>query len=292
MRFGHAKDADGAPSLFGEKDGRRLELGLLTDAGTRLLDELLSDPDQLSHAIEALERAFDQGRGERISEEERLLPPVLRPGKIVAIGLNYLDHCRELGLEPPTEPVVFAKLGTSLRGHGDDVTWDTAVTTEVDWEAELGVVIGRRTHNADAAEAARSIFGYTVVNDVTARDLQRTEQQWVRAKSLDSFCPIGPVVVTADEIDDPQALAVRSRVNGEKMQDSSTAEMIFSVVELVERLSRSFTLEPGDIIATGTPLGVGAFRDPPIFLGDGDVMEMEIEGIGILRNRCRVVTRP
>jgi len=263
----------------------------LVESAPDSVDELLGHPDQLVRCTEALENAFDDGRGEPLSEEERLLPPVLRPGKIVAIGLNYLDHCRELGLEPPTDPIVFAKLNTSLRGHGDEVVWDTGVTSEVDWEAELGVVIGRRTYNADAVEAARSIFGYTVVNDVTARDLQRTEQQWVRAKSLDSFCPVGPVVTTADEIGDPQALAVRSRVNGEKMQDSSTAEMIFGVVELVARLSRSFTLGPGDIIATGTPLGVGAFRDPPILLGDGDEMEMEIEGMGILRNRCRVSSR-
>ncbi|MGH2693912.1 MAG: fumarylacetoacetate hydrolase family protein [Actinomycetota bacterium] len=289
MRFGHAIAPDGAPNLFGEKDGRRVELGVVMNDAPGTLDDLLTDPDGPARATESLERAFEQGKGEPLSEEERLLPPVLRPGKIAAIGLNYFDHCRELGLEPPTEPVVFAKFSTSLRGHGDDVAWDPAITSEVDWEAELGVVIGRRTHNADAVEAERSIFGYTVVNDVTARDLQRTEQQWVRAKSLDSFCPIGPVVTTADEIGDPQSLSVRSRVNGEKMQDSSTSEMIFGVVELVSRLSRSFTLEPGDIVATGTPRGVGAFRNPPIFLGDGDVMEMEIEGIGTLRNSCRVI---
>lgn len=289
MRFGHAIAGGGRPRLFGEKDGRRLELGGLIDDAPETVDDLLTDPEQLARATEALERSFEQGRGESSSEDESLLPSILSPGKIVAIGLNYHDHCRELGLEPPTEPVVFGKFTTSLCGHGDEVVWDPDVTSEVDWEAELGVVIGRRTHSAGEAEAARAVFGYTVVNDVTARDLQRTEQQWVRAKSLDSFCPIGPVVTTADEIGDPQALSVRSRVNGEKMQDSSTAEMIFGVVDLVVRLSRSFTLEPGDIIATGTPSGVGAFRTPPIFLGDGDVMEMEIEGIGTLRNTCRII---
>ena len=185
---------------------------------------------------------------------------------------------------------MFAKLPPSVCADGDTIGWSTEVTDAVDWEAELGVVIGRPARDVDVDGVDDVIFGYTVINDVTARDIQDSEQQWVRAKSLDSFCPIGPVVVTGDEIPDPQALAIRSWVNGETMQDSSTAEMIFSAAELVSYLSRSFTLSPGDVIATGTPVGVGKFRTPPVFLRDGDVVEVEVEGIGRLRNRCRELT--
>jgi 5-carboxymethyl-2-hydroxymuconate isomerase len=288
MRFGHRPDGDKAV-LFGEKDGRRIDVGSLVEGDALVLDDLLREPDALDDVTDSLERAFEQGTGELFSEEERLLPPVLSPRKIVAIGLNYHDHCREFGTEPPTSPIVFAKFDSSLRGHGDDVTWDPWVTAEVDWEAELGVVIGRRVYRADETEAMNSVFGYTVVNDVTARDIQKVEQQWVRAKSIESFCPVGPVVVTADEIGDPQNLGIVSRINGETMQDSNTAEMIFGVTDLVMRLSQSFSLEPGDIIATGTPFGVGAFRTPPRFLADGDVTEMEIERIGTLRNTCRIL---
>jgi 2-keto-4-pentenoate hydratase/2-oxohepta-3-ene-1,7-dioic acid hydratase in catechol pathway len=162
------------------------------------------------------------------------------------------------------------------------------VTGEVDWEVELAVIVGRRLTHATPDQAMAGVFGYTVLNDVTARDVQRAEAQWLRAKGIDTFCPMGPVAVTADEVPDPQTLALRSRVNGRTMQDSTTSEMIFSVVELLSGLSRSFTFEPGDVLATGTPLGVGAFRDPPIFLEDGDVMEMEVEGIGVLRNGCAI----
>lgn len=210
---------------------------------------------------------------------------------VIAIGLNYHDHCREFGTEPPEQPIVFVKLQSSITGPAGDISWDPRVTSEVDWEAELGVVIGRSASDVGVAEAGAVIFGYTVVNDVTARDIQRREAQWVRAKSLDTFCPIGPVVVTSDEIASDQALPIRSWVNGQLMQDSSTSELIFGVAELVAYLSRSFTLQPGDVIATGTPLGVGAFRTPPIYLADGDVVEVEVEGIGRLRNRCRIIER-
>jgi 2-keto-4-pentenoate hydratase/2-oxohepta-3-ene-1,7-dioic acid hydratase in catechol pathway len=162
------------------------------------------------------------------------------------------------------------------------------VTDKVDWEAELGVIIGETTREVSPEDALAAVFGYTVINDVTARDIQTTEQQWVRGKSLDTFCPLGPVVVTADDIPDPQNLAISSLVNGEIMQQSNTSEMIFSVAELISRLSHSFTLVPGDIIATGTPLGVGAFRTPPRFLGEGDVIEVAVEGIGSLVNICHI----
>jgi 5-carboxymethyl-2-hydroxymuconate isomerase len=219
-------------------------------------------------------------------------PPFLAPmteRSVIAIGLNYHDHCREFGTPPPEAPIVFVKLPSSIIGPSDDITWDPQVTSDVDWEAELGVVIGRPARKVSVDDAGEAIFGYTAVNDVTARDIQRREAQWVRAKSLETFCPIGPVVVTRDELDPRRGIGIRSWVNGTQMQDSSTSELIFGVNELIAYLSRSFTLQPGDVIATGTPLGVGAFRTPPVFLRDGDVVEVELEGIGRLRNTCRVV---
>lgn len=279
MRFGHAISPDGDPILFAEAKGRRITLG-----GT--LDALLQDEGRLVRARKELDVRFAAGEGEVAVEDAPLAPPILRPGKIVAVGLNYHDHCREFGVDPPTAPVLFPKLTSSLCGHGAEVRWNPAVTSEVDWEAELAIIMGKTVRDADLDEARAGIFGYTVVNDVTARDIQRDEEQWLRAKGLDTFCPLGPVAVTADEVPDPHHLAVRSRVNGRLMQDSSTAEMVFGVAELIATLSRSFSFQAGDVLATGTPFGVGAFRTPPIFLSAGDVMEMEVEGIGVLRNTC------
>jgi 5-carboxymethyl-2-hydroxymuconate isomerase len=208
----------------------------------------------------------------------------LRPGKIVAIGLNYLDHIRESNLPRPERPLVFAKFPSSVIGPGEAIELDRALTSRVDWEVELAVVIGRRMRRVPVPDALDHVLGYTVGNDVSARDVQFSESQWIRAKSFDTFCPLGPVVVTADEIPDPQALALRTRVNGEVMQDSSTAEMVFGVAELLSFCSHSFTLEPGDVVLTGTPWGCGEFMDPPRSLEAGDVVETEIDGIGTLRN--------
>lgn len=207
-----------------------------------------------------------------------------RPGKIVAIGLNYMDHVRETGMDAPERPLVFTKFTTSLIGDGDPIVIDRALTERVDWEVELAVVIGRAMRDVDAADALDYVSGYTVANDVSARDLQFGDGQWVRGKSLDTFCPVGPVVVPASEIADPQALGLRTRVNGETVQESTTAEMIFSVAELLAFCSRSFTLEPGDLLLTGTPWGCGEFMDPKRSLAHGDVVEVEIDGIGTLRN--------
>lgn len=288
MRLGHISGSDG-PELFVEADGARQRVGDLLDGAPPTLDALIRDPRDRRTAIAAAIEA-DPGPSRDGADEAELLAPLLAPGSIVAIGLNYLDHCREFGTEPPSSPMVFAKLPSSVRGPNQTIEWSTAVTDAVDWEAELGVVMGDVAKDVPVASALDFVFGYTIVNDVTARDVQAAEAQWVRAKSLDTFCPLGPVVVTADELPDPQAIAIRSRVNGETMQDSSTAEMIFGVAELVSMLSGSFTLRPGDVIATGTPLGVGAFREPPRFLADGDVVEVEVEGIGTLENACRVRT--
>jgi 5-carboxymethyl-2-hydroxymuconate isomerase len=198
--------------------------------------------------------------------------------------LNYLDHVRESGMDPPSSPLVFAKLRSSVIGPDDEIRIDRTVTAEVDWEVELAVVIGRPTYRVPVEDALDVVFGYTAANDVSARDLQFADGQWVRAKSLDTFCPIGPAVVTADEISDPQRLGLRTRVNGHTVQDSSTSEMIFSVAELISFCSHSFTLLPGDVLLTGTPWGCGAFASPPQYLQDGDLVEVEVDEIGTLTN--------
>lgn len=216
--------------------------------------------------------------------EVRLLAPVPDPQKVIAIGLNYMDHCREQNVPVPTSPLVFAKFPSSIIGPEEAIHYDPALTSQVDWEAELGVVIGRRARHVSRAEALSYVFGYTPLNDVSARDLQFGDRQWVRGKSLDTFCPFGPAITTADEIPNPQALRIYSRVNGVTMQNSSTAEMVFPVDELIAYLSNAFTLEPGDIIATGTPDGVGVFRNPKVFLQNGDHVEIEIENLGVLSN--------
>lgn len=209
--------------------------------------------------------------------------PVQRPGKIIAVGLNYRDHASESDADLPTVPIMFAKWSTCLVPDGASIVIPAGVD-QVDWEAELAVVIGRTAKDVPATEALQYVSGYTCMNDVSARRVQSEGVQWSPAKSFDSFGPIGPVVVPAAEIPDPQALQISARVNGELMQDSNTKHMIFSVADLIAYASRGTTLEPGDIISTGTPSGVGAFRETPIFLKDGDVVEIEIEGIGVLRN--------
>ena len=218
----------------------------------------------------------------------RLLAPMPNPSKIIAIGLNYMDHCREQKVQPPVRPLIFAKLTSAIVGPGDAIRWDTNVTQQVDFEVELAVVIGKQAKNISQDKALDVVFGYTVMNDISARDLQFSDGQWVRAKSLDTFAPMGPAIVTANDIPDPQALKLTCSVNGQVMQDSSTKEMIFGVRHLIADLTQFFTLEPGDIISTGTPHGVGVFRTPKVFLKDGDVVTAEIAGIGQLENTVRL----
>jgi 2-keto-4-pentenoate hydratase/2-oxohepta-3-ene-1,7-dioic acid hydratase in catechol pathway len=222
----------------------------------------------------------------------RLAAPIPDPGKIVAIGLNYADHAAEGNVPVPSAPLVFAKFPTTIVGPNDDVVWDRGLTDKVDYEAELGVVIGRAARGVSEDSALDHVFGYTCVNDVSARDLQFGDGQWVRGKSLDTFCPVGPWIVTADEIADPQALTIECLVNGWGMQSSTTANMFFGVRTLISYCSRAFTLEPGDLIATGTPAGVGVYKKPPRLLRNGDEMIVRIEGIGDLHNRCRVTGEP
>jgi 2-keto-4-pentenoate hydratase/2-oxohepta-3-ene-1,7-dioic acid hydratase in catechol pathway len=221
--------------------------------------------------------------------EVRLAPPIHNPSKIIAIGLNYRDHAQESKGKVPLIPLLFAKFPNTLIGHGDLVQWDTHVTKKVDFEAELAIIIGKNAKDCSEKEAMAAVFGYTCANDVSARDLQFSDGQWVRGKSLDTFCPLGPWIVTKDEISDPQSLEIQCRINGKLMQDSNTGQMIFPVSNLVRFLSRHFTLNPGDIILTGTPSGVGAFQDPSIYLKDEDEVTIEIEGIGRLVNRCRTI---
>ena len=206
-----------------------------------------------------------------------------RPGKIVCVGLNYRDHAAEGGMDLPKAPLLFAKWPNTLIGDGDAVVLPPE-STQVDYEAELGVVIGAKAKRVSERDALDHVAGYICVNDVSARDLQFADGQWTRGKSPDTFCPVGPRLVPREEIADPQALAIRCIVNGEALQDSSTAQMIFSVAEIIAYTSQIITLEPGDLIATGTPAGVGVFRDPKVLLKDGDEVSVEIEGLGTLTN--------
>jgi 2-keto-4-pentenoate hydratase/2-oxohepta-3-ene-1,7-dioic acid hydratase in catechol pathway len=208
---------------------------------------------------------------------------ITRPGKIVCVGLNYHDHAEEGGQDLPKAPLLFAKWPNTLIGDGDPVVLPPE-STQVDYEAELGVVIGTKAKRVSERDALDHVEGYICVNDVSARDLQFADGQWTRGKSPDTFCPVGPRLVPRDEIADPQALAIRCIVNGEALQDSSTAQMIFSVAEIIAYTSQIITLEPGDLIATGTPAGVGVFRDPKVLLKDGDEVSVEIEGLGTLTN--------
>jgi 2-keto-4-pentenoate hydratase/2-oxohepta-3-ene-1,7-dioic acid hydratase in catechol pathway len=212
-----------------------------------------------------------------------LTAPVPNPGKIIAIGLNYKDHARESGLDIPTEPILFGKFANSVIGSGEAVIVPL-VTKEVDYEAELGVVMGRRAQAVKPAEALSYVAGYTCVNDVSARDLQQRSTQWTRGKAIDTFLPVGPALVTADEIQDPQSLSIKCLVNNAIMQNSNTDQMIFSVAELISFISQTITLCPGDLIATGTPPGIGSARKPSRFLHDGDIVTVEIELIGRLTN--------
>ncbi len=209
--------------------------------------------------------------------------PIDRPGKIVCVGLNYHDHAEEQGAELPDEPLLFAKWPTALIGPGDPIVIPPLVT-QCDYEAELGVVIGARVRGVSKENALESVRGYLCANDVSARDLQFKDGQWTRAKSVDTFCPVGPRLVPAGEIPDPHDLRIRAIVSGEVLQDSTTANLIFGVDEIISHAAKTMTLEPGDLVLTGTPAGVGVFRNPQRLLQPGDEVTIEIERIGALTN--------
>src|ERR1051325_1902447 len=240
--------------------------------GVAQLDPLIvSEPGTQRSAVVAYSR-----------DEIEYLPAVY-PGKILAIGRNYADHALEGGGEPPKAPLIFAKLTNALSAQNAPIVLPT-VSQTIDWEAELAVVIGRRAKAVSEADALNYVFGYTMMNDVTARDLQRKDGQWTRGKGLDTFAPLGPFITTRDEIPDVQNLKVEGLYNGGVTQSSNTSKMIFSIAYLVSYISQGITLEPGDIIASGTPEGVGFFRDPPVLLQPGDVCEVRVEKLGSPRN--------
>lgn len=216
--------------------------------------------------------------------EVTCLPPVTRPQKILAIGANYRAHCAESGMPVPQKPIVFVKVTSALVAHGEAIVYPR-ITQELDYEGELAVVIGKRARHVPQEDAMQYIAGYTIMNDVSARDLQRTEGQWSRAKGCDTFAPCGPWLVTADEIVDPHRLTIETRVNGEVRQQASTGDMIFPIPFLIAHITAAMTLLPGDIITTGTPAGVGVYRQPRGLLQPGDEVAIRIEGIGELRNR-------
>jgi 2-keto-4-pentenoate hydratase/2-oxohepta-3-ene-1,7-dioic acid hydratase in catechol pathway len=211
---------------------------------------------------------------------------ISRPGKIVCVGLNYLDHAQEGGMELPKAPLLFAKWPNTLIGDGEAIVLPPE-SKEVDYEAELGVVIGTTAKRVSEADALDHVEGYICLNDVSARDMQFGDGQWTRGKSLDTFCPVGPHLVPREQIADPQQLGIRCILNGETMQDSSTSQMIFSVAEIIAYVSQVITLEPGDLLATGTPAGVGVFKDPKVLLKDGDEVSIDIDGLGTLTNPVR-----
>ena len=244
-------------------------------------------------AWQGLERLFNWVTTQNVSlhdylslslENLKFAPPIENPSKIICVGLNYRDHCEETGTPVPEKPIFFCKFPSSIIGPNDSVSWPPESSTQVDYEAELAVVIKKRGKGISPDQVWDYIAGYTILNDISARDAQFADGQWIRGKSFDSFCPMGPYLVSPDEAGDPDNLAIRLRLNGELMQDSNTNKMIFKLPELISYLSQTITLEPGDLLSTGTPHGVGFSRTPPVYLKSGDRMEVEIENLGVLRN--------
>ena len=256
-----------------------------------LPDSMLEFLQSGDNAMRIAKDLLDQARGDMPLDSVKLLSPIPNPSKVVAIGLNYMDHIREADIGVPELATMFCKYPSAIIGSGDEIRWLTGLTQQVDYEAELALVIGKTAKNVREADAYDYIAGYMNCNDVSARDLQfKPGDQWLRGKCLDTFCPLGPYLVTRDEISDPHKLSIKCEVNGQSMQDSNTNEMIYRIPYLINYLSQAFTLLPGDVIATGTPHGVGAFRNPPIWLEHDDVVAVTIEGLGVLSNRCTVTT--
>jgi len=260
-----------------------VDLSVAAPALPRAMIELLAaGPKAMQTAIAVAARAQDDGVGLVPANEADLLAPLLRPGKIVGIGLNYRDHAEETGNAIPTVPMIFSKAVTAVVGPGQAIVIPPA-SSSIDYEGELAVVIGRAARRVRADKALDYVAGYTILNDVTARDYQ-TRSGHCMGKSFDTFAPMGPAIVTSDEISDPGALELRTIVSGEQMQHSNTCHLIFGVAALIEYISAGVTLEPGDVITTGTPAGVGVRRNPKRYLRTGDNVRVEIDGIGALEN--------
>ncbi len=297
MRFSHlySPPSDATPRLAvivthsdGSISGALLVDELIDEAPRDLQDFLELDAATQRRIRDTISVAIKSGASLTPLEEFSYAPAVLRPPAIIAIGLNYADHAQELGLDLASEPTVFGLWPNSLAADGADLTWSARTTQAVDYEVELGVIIGRDVKDVSIDDALDAVFGYTVVNDITARDIQFREQQWIRCKSFDGFTPVGPVVVTTDELRDPQALKLSTTVNGIVMQDANTADMVRTVAQLVSYLSHGTTLKAGTLISTGTPAGAGFSREPKFVLGEGDTVVVSVESIGSVSTTCHV----
>lgn len=284
------------------QEGGSLRLGVLTDRGVidvaaarealggenvpATMDEAIAGDGAAVKALEDLVSRAGNAEGSWLRDERSLTlgPSVPHPGKILCVGLNYRKHAEESGAAIPTTPVLFSKFANAVAAHGEEVPLSD-VAREYDYEVELGVVMGKEAKNVSEADALGTVFGYTTANDISARDLQMRTSQWLLGKTMDKFMPIGPYLVTADSVPDPQALQLRTWHNGTLRQDSNTADMIFPVAEIIAYASKHFTLEPGDVIITGTPAGVIMGLPEKNWMVPGDLVEVEVEGLGKLSNR-------
>ncbi|MFD5225178.1 fumarylacetoacetate hydrolase family protein [Microbacterium sp. NPDC058342] len=288
MRFAHlsARDSDSLQLAVIDGEEAILVSDLLSPS-PKTLQELIAGGDEL---LDRLRAAFAEAAAPRHPIDGfGFGSAVIDPPAILAVGLNYAAHSSELGLKTDTAPTVFTLWPNSLTGHGRTTEWPRTLSESIDYEAELGVIIGRPAKDVSADDALDVVWGYTAVNDITARDIQFAEAQWCRCKSFDGFTPTGPVVVTADEIADPQDLHIWAVVDGHTVQDASTGQMVRSVATLIAHLSSSVTLQPGTLISTGSPGGAGYSRDPQIFLRDRSTVTVGIDGIGELTTHCRIL---
>jgi 2-keto-4-pentenoate hydratase/2-oxohepta-3-ene-1,7-dioic acid hydratase in catechol pathway len=286
MRFAHiVPPGSDEPRLVRVEGDEAVLVETLFEGAPRVLEELIAGGDEL------LDRVRDAAPlGERHPiDSARFASAVLAPPVVLAIGLNYAAHSSELGLKTDSTPTVFVLWPNSLAGHDGTTSWPRSLSESVDYEAELGVIIGRPAKDVAPEDALGHVWGYTVVNDITARDIQYSEAQWSRCKSFDGFTPTGPFVVTADEVPDPQNLHIWTVLDGHTMQDATTGQMVRPVATLISHLSKSVTLLPGTLISTGSPGGAGYSRDPQVFLRDRSTVTVGIDGIGELTTHCRIL---
>jgi 2-keto-4-pentenoate hydratase/2-oxohepta-3-ene-1,7-dioic acid hydratase in catechol pathway len=291
VKFAHLRvEGQSTPRLAAVFDDAALFLDEIMEDAPRDLQDLIDKGDDEYDRVRALSmNAVVHGATLTHLDGLRYSSAVLRPPQVIAIGANYAAHSSELKLRTEAAATVFSLWPNSLTGHESTITWATDQAAQVDYEAELGVIIGRAARNVSVADALDYVFGYTVVNDITARDLQFSEAQWSRCKSFDGFTPTGPVVVTADEIGDPQDLWLTTHVDGRILQDASTGDMVRTVAEIISYLSKNSTLLPGTLISTGSPGGAGYSRKPPVFLRDGSTVTVTIDKIGFLTTHCRAI---
>ena len=287
MRFAHVSPPGSAdPRLVVVEADEVILVEHLFDGAPRYLEELIAGGDE---ALERVKAAVAAGGSRHPLNGASFASALLTPPLILAIGLNYSAHSSELGLKTDSTPTVFALWPNSLTAHEATTSWPRSLSESVDYEAELGVIIGRPAKNVTPEDALGYVWGYTVVNDITARNIQYSEAQWSRCKSFDGFTPTGPFVVTADEIPDPQDLHIWTILDGRTLQDASTAQMVRPVATLISHLSHSVTLLPGTLISTGSPGGAGYSRDPQVFLRDRSTVTVGIDGIGALTTHCRIL---